>query len=189
VGTRATKAITELEELDPEGVKQARSLMAFGALARARAASASAAAARPAESTAPAATTTAADDAAENAVTETASTEPNEFADPANYVKDAEPKPENGSVEADRERPIATVAAETTSSTNENSGSGENSATMAAATNAASATAAAAQAASPADAAPPADAEFNRALVIGVPLAAAALLMGVYWLILRAGAL
>jgi hypothetical protein len=188
VGTRATKAIAELEELDPEGVKQARSLMAFGALARARAASADAAAARPAESTAPAATTTAADDATENAVTETASTEPNEFADPANYVKDEEAKPENGSVEADRERPIATVAAETTSSTNENSGSGENSVAMAAATNAASATASA-QAASPAGAAPAADGEFNRALVIGVPLAAAALLMGVYWLILRAGAL
>ena len=37
VGTRAQTALTELEQLDPEGVKQARSLMAFGALGRARA--------------------------------------------------------------------------------------------------------------------------------------------------------
>jgi hypothetical protein len=184
VGTRATKAIAELEELDPEGVKQARSLMAFGALARARAASASAAAARPAESTTAAAAapgeTTAANDATENEAAETASTDASEFADPANYVKEDETKPENGSVEADGEGQIATVAAETTSSPNENSGSSES----AAAKPAAPATAAQAGVAQP-----PADAEFNRLLVVGVPLAGAVLLMGVYWLILRAGAL
>jgi hypothetical protein len=38
VGTKALAAIAELEELDPETVKTARSLMAFGALGRARAA-------------------------------------------------------------------------------------------------------------------------------------------------------
>ena len=36
VGTRAKAALAELEHLDPEGVKKARSLMAFGFLARAR---------------------------------------------------------------------------------------------------------------------------------------------------------
>jgi hypothetical protein len=36
VGTRAKAALEELERLDPEGVKKARSLMAFGFLARAR---------------------------------------------------------------------------------------------------------------------------------------------------------
>ena len=36
VGTRAKAALAELEKLDPEGVKQAQSLMAFGFLARAR---------------------------------------------------------------------------------------------------------------------------------------------------------
>jgi hypothetical protein len=99
-------------------------------------------------------------------------------------VKEDEAKPENGSLEADRERPIATVAAETNSSPIDNSGSTENRAAKAA-----SATAASAQAGSPEAASPAADGEFNRALVVGVPLAAALLLVGVYWLILRAGAL
>jgi len=36
VGTRAKAALADLERLDPEGVKRARSLMAFGFLARAR---------------------------------------------------------------------------------------------------------------------------------------------------------
>ena len=36
VGTRAKAAMAELEKLDPETVKTARSLMAFGALGRAR---------------------------------------------------------------------------------------------------------------------------------------------------------
>src|SRR4029078_12387713 len=36
VGTRAKAALAELEKLDPETVKTARSLMAFGALGRAR---------------------------------------------------------------------------------------------------------------------------------------------------------
>jgi hypothetical protein len=36
VGTQAKAALADLEQLDPEGVKRARSLMAFGFLARAR---------------------------------------------------------------------------------------------------------------------------------------------------------
>ncbi len=36
VGKRAKAALADLEQLDPEGVKKARSLMAFGFLARAR---------------------------------------------------------------------------------------------------------------------------------------------------------
>jgi hypothetical protein len=178
VGTRATKALTELEELDPEGVKQARSLMAFGALARARAASSNAAAAtRPADSTTAAATTPA------NDATETGPDAPGEFPDPANYVKDGQAKPDNISAQANGKGPIARVAAETTSES-------DNIATLkyVAGAEAASPGADTPEAGSP-EAASPADVRFNRALAIGVPLAAALLLMGVYWLILRAGAL
>jgi hypothetical protein len=179
VGPRATNALAELEELDPEGVKQARSLMAFGALARARAASAdAAAAARPAETTTAAAATpvetTPADD---DAATESASA--SEFPDPSNFVKDDLALPENGVVQADQEQAIKTVAAETTSE----------SANIAKVNNVAAATSGSPEVASSGTASPAADVEFNRALVVGVPLAAAALLLGVYWLILRAGAL
>jgi hypothetical protein len=47
VGTRAKAALAELEHLDPEGVKKARSLMAFGFLARARSTAPAAGAQRP----------------------------------------------------------------------------------------------------------------------------------------------
>ncbi|HEY3392408.1 MAG TPA: hypothetical protein VGK58_06865, partial [Lacipirellulaceae bacterium] len=115
VGTRATKALAELEKLDPEGVKQARSLMAFGALARARATSATAAAAtRPADSTTPAATTAAATTPASDA-TETGPAAAGEFPDPANYAKDGEAKPDNRSAQKNGKGPIERVAAETTS--------------------------------------------------------------------------
>ncbi len=83
VGTCAAEALAELEELDPEGVKQARSLMAFGALARARATSADAAgASRPAAAAATATTTTPANDG-----NEVGSVTVSEFPDPANYVE------------------------------------------------------------------------------------------------------
>ncbi|HJQ81931.1 MAG TPA: hypothetical protein VJ828_18340, partial [Lacipirellulaceae bacterium] len=181
VGTRATKALAELEELDPEGVKQARSLMAFGALARARATSANApAATRTADSTTGSATTAGSD------ATETGPAAPGEFPDPANYAEGGEAKPGNTSAQSKSKGPIARVAAETTSES-------DNIATLkyvptAARQSSPNSEAASPETASP-DAAAPADVEFNRALVIGVPLVAALLLMGVYWLILRAGAL
>ena len=47
VGARAKAALADLEKLDPEGVKKARSLMAFGFLARARSTAPAAGAQRP----------------------------------------------------------------------------------------------------------------------------------------------
>jgi hypothetical protein len=176
VGTRAGKALEELEELDPEGVKQARSLMAFGALARARAASAdAAAAARPAAATTAAASTTAAATTPADDGSEVGSVTVSEFPDPANYVEGDESK-DNAVGPADSERETAAVAAE------KSSGAADTGSTDVASSN----DVPAAKAASPNATA---DAEVNRLLVIGVPLAGAVLLMGVYWLILRAGAL
>jgi hypothetical protein len=177
VGTRAGKALEELEELDPEGVKQARSLMAFGALARARAASAdAAAAARPAAATTAAASTTAAATTPADDGSEVGSVTVSEFPDPANYVEGDESK-DNAVGPADSERETAAVAAEKSSSAADAPGSTDV---------ASSKDVPAANAASPNATADP---EVNRLLVIGVPLAGAVLLMGVYWLILRAGAL
>jgi len=179
VGARATEALKELEDLDPEGVKQARSLMAFGALARARAANADpAAASRPAASTTAATTPT--DDG-----NEAASVTASEFPDPANYEEGDESK-NSRPAETGSERDVASAAAEKSSGAADVTDSKDV---------ASSEDAPAAKAASPASAAPSSsptvtsDAEFNRLLVIGVPLAGAVLLMGVYWLILRAGAL
>jgi hypothetical protein len=190
VGARATKAIAELEELDPEGVKQARSLMAFGALARARAASANAAAAtRPAEDA-----TTSKDE------TEVASAASNEFPDPASYAEGEEDEEEEDDfprAASDGEREVASAAAKTSSSRAQGQGvknvvrAQDVAAAQAATPEAASpASSEAASSASPtAASASSEEVEFNRALVIGVPLAGAVLMMGVYWLILRAGAL
>ncbi|HEY3395939.1 MAG TPA: hypothetical protein VGK58_24765, partial [Lacipirellulaceae bacterium] len=98
-------------------------------------------------------------------------------------AKDGEAKLDTTSAQANGKGPIARVAAETTSES-------EKIATLkyVPAAEASSPDAASPEAAAP-EAAAPADVEFNRALVIGVPLVAALLLMGVYWLILRAGAL
>ncbi|HEX2476390.1 MAG TPA: hypothetical protein VHK01_16680, partial [Lacipirellulaceae bacterium] len=166
------------EELDPEGVKQARSLMAFGALARARAASADASAAsRPA-----AATATANNDA------EASPEAGNEFPDPANYVE-GEASKNNAPAQADGEREGSSVAAEKSSVAADARGS-EDVASFKEVPAAKAASPAAVDAPATSQAATSTeDVEFNRLLVIGVPLAGAVLLMGIYWLILRAGAL
>ena len=56
VGTRAKAALAELETLDPEGVKKAQSLMAFGFLARARSTAPATGATRPEAKSVPDAT-------------------------------------------------------------------------------------------------------------------------------------
>jgi hypothetical protein len=138
VGPRASAALAELERLDPKTVEQARSLMAFGALGRARAAATSGGTSRPEE------------DAAEIAQDPVASAADEEsdtadIPDPAAY---------------EQRSPSSSTAAQVTAKT--------------------------ALAKTAPEATPPA--ELNPLLVVGVPLAAAALLMGIYWLILRAGA-
>ncbi len=136
VGPRAADALAELERLDPKTVEQARSLMAFGALGRARAGGDDSNAARPVEDAAdekPGLTASVGDDL-----------DAADIPDPAAYERPGQPP-----------APSAQVSAKKT------------------------------PAAPTAGAAP---AELNRLLVVGVPLAAAVLLMGVYWLILRAGA-
>jgi hypothetical protein len=138
VGPRAAAALAELERLDPKTVEQARSLMAFGALGRARAGGDGTGAARPAE-----------DESAE-------ATEPMTAAAPDD--PDSSEIPDPAAYEA--RDPVAAPAAQVSAKK--------------------------VPAAPVAESAPPT--ELNRLLVVGVPLAVAVLLMGVYWLILRAGA-
>jgi len=141
VGSRATAALAELETLDPETVKQARNLMAFGALGRARAGGAAADAEKSNE-TATADPSQGFAASAEDDATDTA-----DMPDPATFGKRQQvAKPAAVEPTSTASRPIVPTAT----------------------------------------AEPPV--EMNRLLMVGVPLAAAALLMGIYWLILRAGA-
>lgn len=167
VGKRAQAGLAELEELDPEGVKKAKSLMAFGFLARARGTDAAKGAQRP-EATAASAES---DDKSKGDVATTG------FGASAADAEDAEtdaasiPAPDGYDTAADLveftdERGDEQVDDEVVSETDV----------------AADATAAAATA----DAAVPP--HYSNALVVGVPLAAALILMAVYWLILRWGA-
>jgi hypothetical protein len=148
VGPRASAALAELERLDPKTVEQARSLMAFGALGRARASGDDDGEneARPVEDTTAEAAGSFAASAADEA-TDTAG-----IPDPAAY-------------EERHLGPAGGAAAKV--SVNKPS--------------------AAERAAVPVAAAA-APAELNPVLVVGVPLAAALVFMGIYWLILRVGA-
>ncbi len=148
VGTRATAALAELEKLDPEGVKQARSLAAFGSLARARAGSPAGAANGAAPSLAEAGATDATQGLGASAADVAAEKEaaPGEIPDPVEF------EGEGAKPQAERLETIEVV-----------------------------------QPAEPFGV-PALAAEANRPLVIGVPLAAAVVLMGVYWVILRFGA-
>jgi hypothetical protein len=215
VGARAQAALADLEKLDPEGVKLAQRLAAFGALGRARAASETSNAARPAaapgddvvdddveeDDASPIAAEEVADEgdalAASTAESEDVelkgddgadTTNAREIADPAEYVE----KPQSG------ESSFAAVAAASTSADNPGETSGPQ-ATGATGANAPRGTQAAQQSAAekvtvnkPATADdPPAPLEWDvnhRLLVIGLPLGAALLLMAIYWAILRAGA-
>jgi hypothetical protein len=163
VGTRATKALAELEELDPEGVKQARSLMAFGALGRARAEVGKATL----ETQPAAAATPAAGDSSTEENSQESVAGANEFPDPANFGEGNQAGNDAPAVDGGKQE-LAPAAADQA---------------------AGSASGPATKAASVASSHSAGDVEFNRMLVVGVPLAAAVLLMGIYWLILRAGAL
>jgi hypothetical protein len=151
VGSRAKAGIAELEQFDPEGVKQARGLMTFGILGRARDSG-------DAEASDDAVDRVAASDdtqafAASEADDET---DPADIPDPAEYDEDA--------------ARAASVTAARSSQQTKATPTAPPQAVQTSATPGVVSTS------------PPAP-----LLMIGVPLAAAALLMGVYWLILRVG--
>jgi hypothetical protein len=164
VGTRAKASLAELEKLDPETVKTARSLMAFGALGRARgvATAASNATANGAQQAAPALPTDAKQGFAASAKDD--KVDAKSIPDPAAYsepVAEAKGDAKAAAPAAAIDKPAATSVA---------------------------ANRPAAEAGSPAVAASVTTGHVNPLLAAGIPLGAAMLLMGVYWLILRAGA-
>jgi hypothetical protein len=161
VGTRAKTALAELEKLDPETVKTARSLMAFGALGRARGVATAAANANGTGAKPQAAVTT---DPKQGfaASAKDDKVDAKSIPDPATYG--------TGEAATDAKAAVATTndkASATTVTANRPAANGS-------------------AAVSPG--APVVAAHVNPLLAAGVPLGAAVLLMGVYWLILRAGA-
>lgn len=176
VGEKAKAAIKELETLDPETVKTARSLMAFGALGRARGmASSTTADAAKADATKDGGLTGAPTDAKQGfaASAKDDKADPKDIPDPAAYGEgDANGK----EVEPIQTEPTAAekkTAKETTVAKVPVQSAGPEASPQ-----------------PPVVAAPkPAAGErVNPLVVAGIPVVAAALLMGVYWLILRAGA-
>jgi hypothetical protein len=181
IGTRAKAALADLEKLDPEGVKQARSLAAFGALARARASTPTASSASSARDSSPATESTVATTGATDAtqgfgasaadVASESETNAGDIPDPSEFdgeetnvdaaaepVEDAGPPDANEVTTSEVKASAAKDAAAQTPTQPVEHQPSENLSTD------------------------------QRALVIGVPLVAAALLMGVYWVILRFGA-
>ena len=203
VGERAKKSLAELESLDPDAVKKAKSLMAFGFAARAR--SGNNAASGTAASDAPAATTPAdsvagqSSDAAggfaASATDAGSDTDASQIPDPATFsdasatnrtaddpasvttkeppaVPEAKPAAEpvaTGTPAIAVEKPAHETAKPVTPVVVQTSPT-PTAATIPSAT------------------ASPSVVEPNRLLIIGIPLTAAVLLVGVYWLILRSGA-
>jgi hypothetical protein len=153
VGVRAKAGLAELEKLDPETVKTARSLMAFGALGRARgvaaAAGATAAKSSAASATSAVASTTSTTDSAQAfaASAEDEKTDTSHIPDPATFGQPGQGDKAQSAVSSPSASasPTATRAAELH--------------------------------------------PISPLFVAGLPLAAALVLMGIYWLILRAGAM
>jgi hypothetical protein len=176
VGRRAAAALADLEQFDPETVKQARSLMAFGALARAKPGG------DPAGDNAGAVkerTESPADTAGFAASAADDETDPAEIPDPSDY-EESDPQATSttdqsqagttGTQDAsDAHKPAVEDAKGVAVVENVTSPKAE---TSAASTKAAE------------QKVP----EARPILIVGVPLLAAAVLMGVYWAILRIGA-
>jgi len=171
VGKRAQAALAELEELDPEGVKKAKSLMAFGFLARARGTDPATGAQRPEAAAAPAETEAGEDNASDVATTGFSASADDEDADPSEIEAPEGFGTAAALVAAEEEEDIEADGAESIDA--------EPSDVDQADAGAAAATVAREPAELP---------HYSRSLVIGVPLAAAVFLMAVYWLILRWGA-
>jgi hypothetical protein len=167
VGARAKAAIADLETLDPETVKTARSLMAFGALGRARgmASAGNSNDARPSAAKDGGLTDAQANDATQGFAASPTDdkADPNDIPDPAAYGDSAGADNEASS------KQTTTAAEEPADGTVD------------------------AQASDPSPIPQPAPSvavgQFNPTIAAGVPLAAALLLMGIFWLILRAGAM
>lgn len=172
VGTRANKALAELEAVDPEAVKRARGQMAFGFLGRARTVQPAAEAQRPE------AKSVDNDKSAAEKMTDdqgfTASAADAAGADRAN-ASNIPPDP------AKFDRQVAAKAVSETTAANENVAAVDT-----ASEQASNVLAAASSGAPTAEAASP---TVNTVLVVGLPLAAVALLVGVFWMILRGGAI
>jgi hypothetical protein len=183
LGTRAQAALEELEKLDPEGVQQARSLMAFGALGRARASTttvtdASKSPAEPDDSSVPPEVTEGLA-ASPAEIQEAEAAKPADFPDPENFAPRQQAV--NSSIESDDTNTTTGAATSDTSQPEESQKESKKAAPPVAAASK--------------DSPPPnnaatsiQDSELNAYLAVGVPLAAAALLMGIYWAILRTGA-
>jgi hypothetical protein len=174
VGKRATGALAELERLDPKAVKNARSMMAFGFLARARANTGAAAATRTdAKANAKTAAIAEQDDGSKAAPTDMASAG---FGASAADVKSDDP------VSAKEIPDPASFGSP------QDNGASANSAPL-------KIDLAAAESPPPVQrtvevfgpTAGPAIASYSRPMVIGLPLAAVVLLVGLFWAILRRG--
>lgn len=182
VGPKAKAAIAELEKLDPETVKTARSLMAFGALGRARGVASAANAT--AETTAnnsgaaapqPTAATKPAADASQGFTASAADekTDTSQIPDPATFAgKTASAKPAAGKP-AETANSVAAGATDAKPAAEKKEIVSTDSASPKALSTAA------ANAEAP---------KVHTILMVGLPIAAVVVLMGIYWLILRAGA-
>jgi hypothetical protein len=173
VGKRATAALAELERLDPQAVKNARSMMAFGFLARARSNTATGAATR-ADAKANAKTTAASEkDDGSKAPADMASAG---FEASAADVKSDDPVsskdiPDPASFDGPKDNPASTNPAPLKIDLSV----GETPLPFQ-------------RTADAAGSAGRAVASFSRPMMIGLPLAAVVLLVGLFWAILRRGA-
>jgi hypothetical protein len=181
VGARATAALADLEKLDPEVVKRARSMMAFGFLARARTVDEAPGAARP-ETTAAVETSeenqtaaaaqgfsaTAADAAAEKDASAETPPDPTEF-DKARAT--------NRTIDSGKGSTAATVESDVSSRPVDEAKPPVDESPAVASVAEATPMAASAQTSSPTtEAASP----VNTVLVVGLPLGAVVLLAGIY---------
>lgn len=183
VGQRATTALAELEKFDPESVKRAKSLMAFGFLGRARAGSDSANAAQP--------------EAASGAATAAVASAPK--ADVTAFAASAADAAEAQASAADIPDPATFQSEEAAPAVAATEAPSESAAEPATETDAAAPVATTpapvASGASPKQSIPetPSDdlevlQQPSKALIVGLPLAGAGALMALYWWILRSGA-
>jgi hypothetical protein len=166
VGTRAKAALAELEELDPQTVKTAKSLMAFGALGRARGAAT----------------------ASTKESKDSSTGEPSDKVEPgdkatADATQAFAASPEDEKTDVSSIPDPATFGAANAADAKQGEPKAADSVTKKSAKSEKAAAVPAVEAGATAD-----RPGAHPLLVAGLPLAAAAMLMGIYWLILRAGA-
>jgi hypothetical protein len=193
VGVRAKAALAELEKLDPEGVEQARNLAAFGALARARASA-------PTTTQTAEISVTAADNESSAGNVASSSDEAQGFGASAADVQAAaetnpaelpEPLEFEGSNAATDGKPQAAVVPEddarAVKDKTETPAKDNPASDVTAPPDEAKPSPVVAHTVSP-DLQPPAAESWIAPFAVGIPLVAGVLLMGLYWIILRFGA-